>query len=231
MTIIIALLFSLFAITSTCHSEQILTFSLLNDPVSKVSLKVLQEAYKNIDVEIQYIDFPSERALVESNNGRIDGEVNRIQGVNQQYSNLIMIPVVVNKIEGTVFSKNVTIPIAGWESLKPYKIGLRRGTKFAEQGTQGMDVQVVKDNRSLFLMLDKGRFDIAVVDRLSGLAQIKKLHLKEVTVMGPPLATINLYHYLHKKHSALVPAITEALQKMETEGRIKTIRDQATPRH
>lgn len=224
---IIVLLFCMLAISSTCYSEENLTFSQLNDPVSEVTWKVLQEAYRSIGIEIQPKVFPPERALFESNIGKVDGEVNRIQGLNKMYSNLIMVPVVVNKVEGSAFTKNITIPIEGWKSLKPYRLGIRNGTKFAENGTQGMDVETINDYRTLFLMLDKGRFDMVVSTRLTGGIQIKKLQLKEVSVLDPPLVTINLYHYLHKKHFAVVPAITDVLQKMEAEGRIKAIRDQA----
>lgn len=224
---IIALLFCLFAFSSTCHAENILTFSELNDPVSKVTWKVLQEAYKVIGIEIQSQELPPERALTESNAGRTDGETNRITGLDKKYSNLIMVPVAVNKVEGVAFTKNISIPMTGWDSLKPYKIGLRRGTKFAEQGTQGMDVTSADDNKSLFLMLNKERFEIAVTSRLAGLTQIKRLQLDGITMLNPPLATFALYHYLHKKHSSLVPAITQALQDMEEDGRIKAIRDEA----
>ena len=47
-------------------------------------------------------------------------------------TNLMMISVPVNFLDGVVFTKNHHFPVTGWESLKPYSIAIRIGTKFAE---------------------------------------------------------------------------------------------------
>jgi hypothetical protein len=41
-----------------------------------------------------------------------------------------------------------------------------------------------------------------------------------------PLALFPIHHYLHKKHSDLVPALTEALAAMEAEGRLEELREE-----
>ncbi len=214
-------------IVSPAYAQESLVFSRPDDPVAQVSVKVLGEAYHRIGIQIQTISLPAERALLSSNNGDVDGEVNRIKGIENTYSNLLMVPVPVNVLEGVVFTENVAVPVTGWNSLKPYKIGIRRGTKFAEQGTKGMNVEPVTTNRQLFLKLVMGRNDVIVTSHVEGLEQIKQLQLKTIIVLEPPLVIVNLYHYLHKKHAALIPDITKALIKMEAEGRIKAIREQA----
>lgn len=39
--------------------------------------------------------------------------------------------------------------VAGWESLKPYTIGIIRGIKFAERRTEGMNAIAIKDYAAL----------------------------------------------------------------------------------
>ena len=45
----------------------------------------------------------------------------------------------------TVFTKLTRFEVAGWESLKPYTIGIIRGIKFAERHTKRMNAVAVKD--------------------------------------------------------------------------------------
>ncbi len=126
-----------------------------------------------------------------------------------------------------MFTKDVTFAVTGWDSLKPYTIGIRRGVVFAEKGTQGMLVDSVTDYRQLLLKLDAGRNDVAIMPRLSGLFELQKLHIQGIKLLDPPLITLELYHYLHKKHEALVPVLTKVLREINEEGRIRAIREHA----
>ncbi len=49
----------------------------------------------------------------------------------------------------TVFTKLTRFKVAGWESLKPYTIGIIRGIAFAERHTKGMNAVAVKDYAAL----------------------------------------------------------------------------------
>ncbi len=192
-----------------------------------VVAKVLREAYQKIGIQITLNTFPAKRSLVMANEGDVDGDTHRIRGIEATYSNLLMVPVPVTVMEGMVFTKNVTFAVTGWDSLKPYIIGIRRGIFFAEKGTRGMQVESVTDYRQLLLKLDAERNDVVIMPRLSGLFELQKLQIQGVKLLDPPLVRLELYHYLHKKHEALVPLLTKVLQKMKKKGRIRAIRKQA----
>jgi len=209
------------------YSNNTLTFSKSNDPVANISEKILQEAYAKVGIKVNTLVLPSERSLQMSNSGRTDGEINRIKGIDNTYLNLRRVPISINILEGVVFSKDLKFELKNWNSLKPYKIGIRRGTKFAEYGTKGMMVRALTNNEQLFQMLDNRRHDIVVTSRLEGLEQIQKLQLNKVLIIEPPLITLKLYHYLHKKHTHLLTRIQSVLEKMRESGRIKTIRQEA----
>lgn len=137
-----------------------------------------------------------------------------------------MIPIPVCFLELVVLTKNTQFPVQGWQSLEPYKIGIRRGAKIVEVNTKGMKRHVVSQYEQLFKLLDIGRIDIAVTSRVQGLTLIQKFDLEGFKILEPPLKTTNLYHYLHKKHENLVPKITASLQEMEKKGEILKIRQQ-----
>ena len=223
-----------FALTgSPARAQQSLIFAKPGplDYSAQISENILKEAYARIGITVTTEEFPGERALQMSNSGTVDGEVNRIRGIAQKYPNLRLVPVTINAIEGLAFTNKSDIEIRSWEHLRPYVIGLRIGAKYAEFGTAGMEVTPVATNDQVFTMLDQHRTDVAISTRIEGVLTIKKLGLKNIRLVEPPLVTLELFHFLHKKHAALIPRITGALEQMAKEGRIQTIKNTAIEKY
>ena len=194
--------------------------------LSEISRQVVEEAYQQLDITVQFSEFPARRSLESSNRGQVDGETHRIKGINKKYTNLLLIPVPINRVEGLVFTKSKEFVVNGWESLRPYRIGIVRGVIFIEKGTEGMNVHSATTNEMVFKILDRGRTDISVVNRVSGLLYLKKLKLKNIKQLEPPVKELELFHYLHKKHRDIVPKISKILSAMQNKGRIKQIREE-----
>lgn len=209
------------------NAEETLTFTAIEGFIhSAISEKVLKEAYRRIGIKIIVKQYPAERAVRMADSGEADGDTNRLAGINKEYTNLIMISPPVGFDEGVVFTKDKVFPVNGWESLKPYKVGILRGNKFAERGTEGMRSFSANTIEQLFEMLDAGRTDLVVIVRLNGLITLKKLNLKGIRALEPPLGKYDFCHYLHKKNERLVPKIAASLQEMEKEGLMLKIREQ-----
>jgi len=212
---------------SPLFAKDTLIFSAIEGSVnSEISRIVMKEAYQRIGIEIEVKEYPGIRSLETSNAGEVDGELFRIANVHKKWTNLVMVPTPINKLEGVVFTKEVNFPVKGWESLKPYKIGVRRGIRFTDIGTQGMQRQIVDDNIALFKLLDMGRVDIIVIAFSNGFKILKQLQFSEVKSLHPPVASFPLHHYLHKKHQNLIPKLDAVLQDMAKEGLIQKIREQ-----
>lgn len=208
------------------NAQTRLVLSGAKDPLSEISALVLQEAYKRIGIEVETAWQPAERSLKSSNAGQVDGELNRIAGLESQYPNLVRVPIPVNLLEGVVFSKNVTPVISGISSIRGFQIAIRRGTKFAERLTQGMEPLMLSKNIQLFRVLNAGRVDLIITSHLEGLEMLNQLKFRQIQVLKPPLVSLDLYHYLHKKHQALVKPLSTTLLNMQVEGEIVRIRQQ-----
>ena len=226
-SLIIILLFS----SASSHANDDIILSSLEGPVSEISERILTEAYNRIGFNLYIKRLPAERALIFSNEGQTDGETNRIKGINKKYTNLIMISAPVNYFEAMVFAKDLIPTIDGWDSLRPYKIGIRRGSKYAEKGTKGLNVDEVATYKQAFKMLSIGRIDVCVASRLSGLLVLKELNLTGIKMIEPPLEKTYLFHYLHNKNKYLVPKINNVLVKFQEEGLIEEIRNQYIVEH
>ncbi|MDM8517618.1 transporter substrate-binding domain-containing protein [Desulfobacterales bacterium HSG16] len=213
--------------TDRVYAEKELIFSTDGDGIlSKISARVLQEAYHQLGIQISYKALPPYRALQMSNSGKMDGELTRIAGLENEFKNLIPVSVPINSLEHVVFTKNLQFTVEGWESLRPYTLAIRRGIKKVEKGTRGMKRTLVPSNEQTFFMLDKGRVDIAISARIIGLKTLSEMKLKNIRILEPPLGRIDLYHYLHKNHEHIVEPVTNILRKMEQEGRIAEIKKQ-----
>lgn len=212
--------------TSLVIAQEILIFSTIENSVNaEISASVMQEAYSRIGIKVKIERLPAARALVKSNNGEVDGELYRVVNVHKKWKNLLMVPTPVNFMEGVVMTKNTTFSVNGWESLRPYKIGVRKGIRFSDEGTKGMNRRELHSNQSLLNFLNMNRADIIVITRANGLKVREKLNLTELKILEPSVEVNPLYHYLHKKHKALVPIIDTVLQKMKNEGLIEEIRE------
>jgi len=67
-------------------------------------------------------------------------------------------------------------------------------------------------------MLDDGRIDLGIIERMTGMMHSKNLGLKNIRILEPAFLTGDWYLYLHKKHRKLVPIIANEIRRMKADG-------------
>ena len=223
---VVGLLLGIIMLPLSVNAQEPLVITVVTPGIFTETGKIiLEEAYKRIGVPIAFKNFPGERALILTNDGMTDGELFRIDKLNEKYPNLIQVPVSYIPDEAVAFSR-LNFVVDGWKSLKPYKIGVRRGNKFVEYNTKKMSRYFAKGEKQMFEMLALGRVEIVVTNRLEGVDMINKLgYAKTIKPLSPPIVTNPLFHYLHKKHAALVPLLAAEFQAMHEDGTIRQIMD------
>ncbi len=186
---------------------------------------ILREAYGRIGHRLEVTRYPAERAIRLANQGRFDGEVQRIDGVADSYPNLVQLYPAINHIEGGVFTARDDLVIQSWEDMRPYSCGIIRGIKFAERSTEGMDRYIVGGYNRLFTMLTHERFDLAVSPFVSAAYNLKRGGFDNIKPAGPVLERFELYHYLHRSRTDLMPRIEAELARMSESGELTDIRE------
>ncbi|MEH6648482.1 MAG: transporter substrate-binding domain-containing protein [Motiliproteus sp.] len=200
-----------------------MTVGAIDSSTTQVPEAVIKEAYRRLEIPLTVIKLPPARSLKMTSSGLYDAELARVKVDPKLYPDLIRVPVAIDLIEAAVFSKSVDFSVDGWDSLKPYRIGIRRGVKFTQRGTQGMNVVIANENEQLFKMLDKDRVDIVVLNKHNALTAIERLGLTNIRMLKPSVHYLEVFHYLHKKNKHLLPALTHELQQMEQSGEIEAI--------
>ncbi len=188
--------------------------------------RILTLAYSRIGKSVEFEKLPAERSLVNANSGITDGELARMGGLQEDYLNLIMIPTPIAYDEIVVFTKDINFNVDGWSSLLPYRIGYVAGFKFAEQKTEGMNIEMVTTVDQGLRKLNLGRSEVFI--GLKGdQCLINKLELREIKVMGRPLEKIIGYHYINKKHSTMVVKLDTVLKQMNESGEMELLQKQS----
>lgn len=191
-----------------------------------------RELFARLGIAFEIQSLPAERALQNANSGIDDGEICRIAGLESIYSNLVHTTEPVMQYQMAVFSRERNFPVTGPESLMPYELGIVTGWKILERTTLQHPSRIMVDSvDQLFRMLDQGRVEIALIERLVGMEAINRLGIKGVRILSPPFLSGDWFLYLHKKHQALIPRIDAELRRMKQDGGYERIRQQALGRY
>lgn len=190
-----------------------LTISTNNTPIDRQVLQLVSEqAFRRIGREFQLINLPSERSLIEANEGAIDGEGLRVSGLESSYPNLVRVPEAYTQISFVAFSRDATIKLAGWKSLQPYRVAFINGWKlFESKAGNARRVNKVSEPQQLFHMLDQGRIDLALYTLADGNALIREMNLLAIAPLFPTLKDVDMYLYLHRRHQDLVEPLARAM--------------------
>lgn len=204
--------------------------SLLSEPDGSGLLdRLAVEAFRRIGISVDVTFLPTERSVILANTGIHDGELNRIEGLEQWYPNLVRVPESNMDFSFVAFSKNMNLATTDWTTLKSYRIGFIKGWKILEKNLKDYpDITYANSAEQLFKLLDKGHIDVAIYGELVGYAQLKNMGLSDIKALQPPLAKRKMYMYLNVKHKKMVLKVAEALREMKSDGTYDQIVEQAT---
>ena len=194
----------------------------------RIASTILTKAYQEIGYKLTVEPLPAARAIFRAINGESDGEMTRIPQAMQRYDTLLLVDVPLVSLRTIAISNDLSIDVNDWEGLRPYRILFRNGYQQSKQQTldKGMNAMAIPDNAQMILMLINGRSDIAVgiADEFhTALNSLSNEQRSKLKIMHQPLSEVWLYHFLHQKHQALVPRITEQLRTMQASGEIARI--------
>lgn len=194
--------------------------------ITHIGAEVITEAYRRIGESIELVFLHGSEALHTVNDGRVDGELFRISGMEKDYPNLIRIPVRIVNIEFVVFSTDPALEIGAWDDLLPYSYAYVHGIRALDSRVPANSkVSYVKNSAQAMHMLAEDRIDLVLNARLNGLKSISEQNLSGIHVAEPALLSLDLFHYLHAGNQHLVAPLTDALRDMEKEGFMAMARD------
>lgn len=188
---------------------------------------VVAEAFRRIGLKGEVAMYTaSKRALINASDDVDQGVAMRVINLDQTYPNLIRVPERVVENDFVAYAREADFATTGWDTLKPYAVTYIHGWVIFERNlVEGQNATDVKDPEQLFIMLEKNRADLALYERWQGLQHAKDKG-QSVRMLEPPLASVDMFMYLHKNHAHLVEPLAQALRDMKTDGGYRAIYDQ-----
>ncbi|WP_243309911.1 substrate-binding periplasmic protein [Fundidesulfovibrio agrisoli] len=185
--------------------------------------RLLREAFRRIGREIRFKTLPSQRALSDADAGVVDGDNNRVAGLEAKYHNLVRLDVENMVWEFVAFTKGEGVAVRSWGDLAGHTVGCIIGWKILEEKVRAASVVRVVSARQLFALLDAGRVDVAIYELHGGRELAKAMGLTGITAQRPPLTREKMYLYLNRKHAALVQPLENAMRSMREDGTYDSI--------
>lgn len=188
---------------------------------------LVAEAFKRIGLKGEVALYAeSKRALINANDDVDQGVAMRVQNLEKDHPNLVRVPERVIDNDFVAYSRNLDVVTDSWETLKPYAVTHIHGWVIFERNMpEGQHVTTVKEPAQMFAMLDKKRVDMVLYERWQGLKYAKDQGFV-VHVHEPPLASVDMFMYVHKNHAHLVDPLAAALKAMKADGTYQAIVEQ-----
>jgi len=189
---------------------------------------IIAEAFRRLGLKGQVESYEaSARALINANEGIDHGVAMRIKGLEKKFPNLVRVPERLIENDFVAYSTGLDFATANWESLLPYVAAYINGWLVFERNlAAGQSKTAVRDPGQMFDMLNKGRVDVVLYERWQGLRRAQDTNIA-VKVHEPPLASVDMFMYVHKKYAHLAPKLAQALRDMKADGTYQAIFDRA----
>jgi polar amino acid transport system substrate-binding protein len=184
-------------------------------------LRLLREAYAAIGVEFSVLYLTPNRSIQEVENGAADGELLRIQQVGHHFTEIVRVEIPVISLPIYAYTNNPQLAGLTLDEMDRYRVGYVDGALFAQRMTAKLpDVTPVESPDTLFKMLELDRLDIVIAAENPGDTVMQTVGNGRIYKGSKQLRSVEFYHYLNRRHRALVPRIEWLLTELK-EGRIQ----------
>lgn len=189
--------------------------------------RLLTEAFENLGIELTIHRLPSERALREANTGRMDGEFGRIPRIAELYTSLVMVDEALTGWNFQAFVREGSKAPESFEDLREYHVGYIDGWKiYEDRVTDTRSTTLTTNEAELFAILEAGRIDVALYNRLRGLNWIARHPDSGVEIAPKPLEVRSMHLFLHEDHAELAPRISRELARLKESGRYAELQNE-----
>jgi len=206
------------------HAESYTFSGGKNNLAHIIAADILIKAYSKAGITITPEFMNLSDALEQSNAGITDGELARIDKISALYPNLKKVPVAISSVEAIAFSKNTSLWINKWEDLHDYDVTIIKGANFIETAMHDINHRVVDTFKEALTLLYEDKTQIIVTPKLASLNIIYQKKYRDIKPISASLKTLQLFHFVNRKNTHLIPIITPILQKMHDNGSIEFIK-------
>ena len=191
--------------------------------ISWVTAQLLARVYAQAGLPMDIVPQPTARATASIEQGLTDGECARIAPYGLQHPSLLRLEPPIYALSAQAFwLSGRKLPLQRREDLANFSLVYMRGVHYAEELAKGLSrATATTSPEQMFRMLAARRVEVVVDAALSAQQCAKQLQLD--IEESPVLLRYEVYHFLHPRHAALVPRLSEALRQLIASGELKRL--------
>lgn len=189
-------------------------------PSTRAAIELLQAAYRMVGHDLRPQIVPSRRALFMAENGLVDGDLFRIEGIAAKHPNLVPVPYPF--LQGRVLGLLARPGKDCTDTLPdgPLITAVRRGVIIEKAmalslGTTPLETE---SYAQIEMLLDSRRVDMALISHIENMSPVNRRLWKKYQRICQPVAHFTLFHYLHRSHAELANELADALEKLDADG-------------
>lgn len=189
--------------------------------------RLVREAFHRLGRKVDIVQLPAQRALVEANRGEVDGDLMRVYEIPHNFPNLRIVPEPLIDFDFVVFTRHLDFTPDGWDSLRPYEVGIISGWKILEHELKDTrSLTSVGDSHQLMRLLANDRVDLVVSERWQGLQAIHDLGLHDIRLLEPPTKTRTMFLMLNKRHQDMTSDLAATFRIIKQDGTYQRLFDE-----
>lgn len=225
MLALCGLLFSLSWIPGVRAAEQPkeLVFRMPDpSPITEYAVTVFSEVYKELGIEIRFVEMPRDRSLTEANKGHISGELGRLPNMADEFTNLVRVDFPLFDSRVVLVADRRDCGLCNFNSIESYAyIGGTQSVEavLGQQTSEKPSVKVVNFEQ-LEMLYENDRVEAVIVNDFEA-QQLKSIN--DPYTITVPYTRNTGYHFLYKDYAALVPKVEAILERMAANGRLREI--------
>ena len=183
---------------------------------------LLRRAYASLNLEVEYVAWPLNRAQLELRSGSVDAVAMRTETFFEQNAFIRKVQVPLLQLNVYAYARPPCPKALPVEELARRRVSLQRGMVVAEALVPEAARVPANTPSDAFLNLATGAADYAVTLSTPWMVEVPvETRGGAICVVPTPLARTTLFHGVHESHAAWVPALEQALRGMRERGEIQ----------
>ncbi|MFC4157765.1 substrate-binding periplasmic protein [Chitinimonas lacunae] len=192
-----------------------------HSPLSDQGEALMRRVYGQLGIEVELVRLPTRRSLLLAAGGQLDAELLRIRQIGQEHPDLLRVPIAIAQVELGAYARPGTPVPGNWQALTRYRVAYMRGARFIERHLEPLPHKVEGlDSYDALRLVATRTADIALLPRSEAAQVLAREELSQVREVGFVSEVEPLYHYLHKRHRALLPRLNDALLRLRQQGEL-----------
>ena len=176
------------------------------------------DAFKQLGIDVEFVEIPSARATKESQLGHFDGELIRMAEYDRYAANLIAVSVPYGAIEIKAYARKETT-LNNYDDLLATTVATERGARFVSDIQAKFPfktIEVLKWEQSL-VMVSEGRVDVTLSTPVYAQLLMRKYKINNIEAKNLELGEVEFYLWLDKKHQAIADKLAPIFKMMKND--------------